>query len=351
MGKRMLYAVATMTGTAVGIGASAAGLLRHQASSLRRGFDGDADRPFPSVAEAMPAPAGTVPDDEEPATLAVIGDSWVCGIGIDDPDAAPAMLIARGLARLLGTSVRVESTARPSALSDDLSAQVDEILRSGRLSRQGSDSPRSDQRRFAIISIGTGDVIHPIHGPIGIPALNQAINRLQREGRYTVFVLVCPNLGGLPGLRDPLKTVLRRSSRVLAGSQWLAALSARAVPLQATGSLTGTTRKSLLNESGRFPSALGYAQLASTVLSAIAERIDAHIAVDRTHDIPDDTREAPADTDIEDADTDVEAPADTATDTEASADSHRGDDADGSASGDAPKAEEATPAEAGGTER
>lgn len=334
MGKRMLYAVATMTGTAVGIGASAAGLLRHQASSLRRGFDDDADRPFPSIAEVVPPPAGTAADagpatgDDDPATLAVIGDSWVCGIGIDDPHDAPAMLIARGLARLLGVTVRVESTARPSALSDDLAAQVDEILRSTRLSRQGSDSPRSDQRRFAIISIGTGDVIHPIHGPIGIPALNQAINRLQREGRYTVFVLVCPNLGGLPGLRDPLKTVLRRSSRVLAGSQWLAALAARAVPLQATGSLTGTTRKSLLNESGRFPSALGYAQLASTVLAAIAERIDARIDVDRTHDIPDDTREAPADAEAADTPTDAaNAPADAATPVEA------------------------TPAEAGGSDR
>lgn len=292
MGKRMLYAVATMTGTAVGIGASAAGLLRHQASSLRRGFDGDGDRPFPTIAEEVPAPPDH--DDGGTASLAVIGDSWVCGIDVDDPADTPAMLIGRGLARLLGTAVRVQSTARPSALSDTLSEQVDEILSSGRLARHGSD-PSSDRRRFAIISIGTGDVIHPIHGPIGIPALNQAINRLQREGRYTVFVLVCPNLGGLPGLRDPLKTTLRRSSRVLAGSQWLAALSARAVPLQATGSLTGTTRKSLLNESGRFPSALGYAQLASTVLAAIAERLEAPIAVDRSHDIPDDTRETPED--------------------------------------------------------
>jgi hypothetical protein len=116
--------------------------------------------------------------------------------------------------------------------------------------------------------------------------LNQAINRLQREGRYTVFVLVCPNLGGLPGLRDPLKTSLRRTSRVLAGSQWLAALAARAVPLRSTGSLSGTTRWSLLNDSGRFPSELGYAQLSSTLLSAIAERIEAPVIVDRSLDIP-----------------------------------------------------------------
>src|SRR5699024_11980652 len=88
------------------------------------------------------------------------------------------------------------------------------------------------------------DIIHPIQATIGIPVLNHAINRLQREGRYTVFVLVCPNLGGLPGLRDPLKTSLRRTSRVLAGSQWLAALAARAIPLRATNSLSGTKRKS-----------------------------------------------------------------------------------------------------------
>src|SRR5699024_7778874 len=160
-------------------------------------------------------------------------------------------------------------------------------------------------RRFAIISIGTGDIIHPIQATIGIPVLNQAINRLQREGRYTVFVLVCPNPGGLPGQRDPPKTTLRRTctdlarsqeqaalparrrpSRVLAGSHWLAALAARAVPLRATNSLSGTKRKSLLNESGRFPSALGYAQLSSTLLAAIAERIEAPVVVDRSLDVP-----------------------------------------------------------------
>lgn len=292
MGSRMFYALATMTGTAVGVGASAVGLLRHQAGALRRAFDEDASRQYSVFAEAVPPPHNH--DDDDSAALAIIGDSWLCGIDVDDAQAPPS-LIGRGLARILGTSVRVQTTARPSALSEDLPRQVDEILRSAWLSRQLSESWTAN-RRFAIISIGSGDIIHPIHGTIGIPVLNQAINRLQREGRYTVFVLVCPNLGGLPGLRDPLKMSLRRTSRVLAGSQWLAALSARAVPLRATGSLSGTTRKSLLNESGRFPSELGYAQLSSTVLAAIAERIDAPILVDRSQDIPEDTADPSEDT-------------------------------------------------------
>ena len=283
MGKRIFYTLATMTGTAVGVGASAVGLLRHQAGALRRAFDDDAARSYSTFAEAIAPPRNH--DDGDSAALAIIGDSWLCGIDVDDPSLAPPNLIARGLGRILGTTVRVQSTARPSALSEDLPRQVDEILRSAWLSRQLSES-WTVERRFAIISIGTGDIIHPIHGTIGIPVLTQAINRLQREGRYTVFVLICPNLGGLPGLRDPLKTSLRRTSRVLAGSQWLAALAARASPLRATDSLSGTTKKSLLNESGRFPSTLGYAQLSSTVLAAIADRFDAPVAVDRSLDIP-----------------------------------------------------------------
>lgn len=282
MGRRMILAVATMGATAVGAGASAVGLLRHQASALRRSFDDDENRRHSTFAEAIAAPRDR--DDGDSAALAVIGDSWLCGVDVD-PEHAPPTLIGRGLARMLGTTVRVQTTARPSALSEDLHRQVDEVLRSPWLSRQLSDR-WSEDRRFAIISIGTGDIIHPIQATIGIPVLNQAINRLQREGRYTVFVLVCPNLGGLPGLRDPLKTSLRRTSRVLAGSQWLAALAARAVPLRSTGSLSGTTRRSLLNESGRFPSELGYAQLSSTLLAAIAERIEAPVVVDRSLDIP-----------------------------------------------------------------
>ncbi|WP_246490665.1 SGNH/GDSL hydrolase family protein [Brevibacterium oceani] len=282
MGKRIIYTLATMGATAFGAGASAVGLLRHQAGSLRLAFDDDENRPYPTIAEAIAAPPHR--DDDDSAALAVIGDSWLCGVDVD-AEHAPPTLIGRGLARMLGTTVRVQSTARPSALSEDLHQQVDEVLRSPWLSRQLS-AQWSESRRFAIISIGTGDIIHPIQATIGIPILNQAINRLQREGRYTVFVLVCPNLGGLPGLRDPLKTSMRRTSRVLAGSQWLAALSARAVPLRATGALSGTTRRSLLNESGRYPSELGYAQLSSTLLAAIAERIEAPVVVDRSLDVP-----------------------------------------------------------------
>lgn len=87
VGKRMLYTLATMTGTAVGVGASAVGLLRHQAGALRKAFDEDAQRTYSTFAEAVAPPRNY--DDEDSAALAIIGDSWLCGIDVDDPAQAP----------------------------------------------------------------------------------------------------------------------------------------------------------------------------------------------------------------------------------------------------------------------
>ena len=75
-------------------------------------------------------------------------------------------------------------------------------------------------------------------------------------------------------IRNPLRTVMRRSSRVLAGSQWLAALSAGAMPLSLTRILSGTSHIGLVDESGLRPSPLGRRQLAAAILRAIADRLD-----------------------------------------------------------------------------
>src|SRR5699024_9375460 len=108
----------------------------------------------------------------------IIGDSWLCGVDVD-AEQAPPTLIGRGLARILGTTVRVQTTARPSALSDDLHRQVDEVLRSAWLSRQLSET-WNDSRRFAIISIGNGDTRHTIQATIGHPVLDHALNGPQQ---------------------------------------------------------------------------------------------------------------------------------------------------------------------------
>lgn len=270
------------TATALGLGLAAPaalaaavyGLMRLQSMRLRQAFDDDvaaAAVPQQSRLVDLRAPQSRALEDVDGGTehlpaLAVIGDSWLAGIAVGRRRRTPAMLIERGLAALTGRPVRLRSTAQAGARADDILTQVNSILADPllRRSRIGAQPPR-----YAVIAMGSADVIHPITGSIGLPVLTTALNRLQREGGYTVIVLTCPNLGSLPGIQQPLRTQLRRSSRVLAGSQWMLAVSTGAIPMSLNTVLSGTTKQSLIRADGRFPTPLGYAQLATAVIQRI----------------------------------------------------------------------------------
>lgn len=252
-------------------------LLRLQSSRLRRGFAeaaGDFDPPGlrtvvhpPGTHPPQPQTVGTATTgDDAPAdtaaSLVVLGDSWLAGSAPADP----ARLLSRGLASLLGMPVHLTALAEPSARAESLSTQIDRTLADPHLAERGGP-------RIAVLSMGTADILFPVTGSITLGVLSSALSRLQRAGFATVL-LCCPNLSSLPGIRNPLRTVMRRSSRVLAGSQWLAALSAGAMPLSLTRILSGTSHIGLVDESGLRPSPLGRRQLAAAILRAIADRLD-----------------------------------------------------------------------------
>ena len=254
-------------------------LLRLQSSRLRRGF-AEAAREFDppglrtvvhppgahaphshAVGDAPPGDGADAPADTA-ASLVVLGDSWLAGSAPADP----ARLLSRGLASLLGMPVHLTALAEPSARAESLSTQIDRTLADPHLAERGGP-------RIAVLSMGTADILFPVTGSITLGVLSSALSRLQRAGFATVL-LCCPNLSSLPGIRNPLRTVMRRSSRVLAGSQWLAALSAGAMPLSLTRILSGTSHIGLVDESGLRPSPLGRRQLAAAILRAIADRLD-----------------------------------------------------------------------------
>lgn len=254
-------------------------LLRLQSSRLRRGF-AEAAREFDppglrtvvhppgahaphshAVGDAPPGDGADAPADTA-ASLVVLGDSWLAGSAPADP----ARLLSRGLASLLGMPVHLTALAEPSARAESLSTQIDRTLADPHLVERGGP-------RIAVLSMGTADILFPVTGSITLGVLSSALSRLQRAGFATVL-LCCPNLSSLPGIRNPLRTVMRRSSRVLAGSQWLAALSAGAMPLSLTRILSGTSHIGLVDESGLRPSPLGRRQLAAAILRAIADRLD-----------------------------------------------------------------------------
>lgn len=240
---------------------AASGLLRLQAGRLRRAFTAAADASdAPGTRMVAEPPAFIATEDAPTAALAVLGDSWIAGSAPGDP----ARLLSRGLASLLGVPVNLSAFAEPSARAEALITQVDRALADPHLRTHGGP-------RIAVLSMGTADIVFPVTGSITLGVLSSALTRLDRAG-FAVVVLCCPNLSSLPGIRNPLRTVLRRSSRVLAGSQWLAALAAGALPLSVTSILSGTSHTGLVDPSGQRPSPLGRRQLAAAVLHEIAQR-------------------------------------------------------------------------------
>ncbi|WP_349828670.1 SGNH/GDSL hydrolase family protein [Brevibacterium litoralis] len=274
-------ALGFLTAAAVA-GTAVIGLLRVQSARLRAAYDLDARRRVPPVSRLVDphldhsvpldsARAVTDVDPQETPAVAVLGDTWLAGLSVGRRRKTPGVLIARGLSTALGSPIRLTALAQPSARAEEVAAQVDTLLTDPamRYARARVRSPR-----YAVVSMGSADVVHPVTGSIGIPVLTNALNRLEREGGYRVIVLTCPNLGRLPGVPRPLRTFLRRSSRVLAGSQWLTAVTCGQIPLSADEAIHGTTRPGPVSRTGRYPSPLGYQHLASAVLRRIVEDLD-----------------------------------------------------------------------------
>ena len=263
------------------IAGAGAALLRMQSNRMRALFERDLTLPGEDIAMTIgpddtSADAGTTsaPLDthsEDLPALAVIGDSWIAGMG----PGAPAALMGRGLSTLLGQRVRVRACTQPGARGEEMSEQIATVLADSRMrrSRLGSAGPR-----FAVISMGSADLVRPSVTRSGVAVFSSALNRLEREGGYRVVVLTCPNLGLLPGVRRPLRTILRRSSRVVSGSQWLMAVSSHALPISLNQVLSGTAQVGLLADSRRSPSPLGYKQIVAAVLARISADLESQIS-------------------------------------------------------------------------
>lgn len=264
------------------IAGAGAAMLRMQSNRMRALFERDLTLPGEDIAMTIgpddtSAEAGTTsaPLDthsEDLPALAVIGDSWIAGTGPGAP--SPAALMGRGLSTLLGQRVRVRACTQPGARGEEMSAQIATVLADSRMrrSRSGSTAPR-----FAVISMGSADLVRPSVTHSGVAVFSSALNRLEREGGYRVVVLTCPNLGLLPGVRRPLRTILRRSSRVVSGSQWLMAVSSHALPISLNQVLSGTAQVGLLADSRRSPSPLGYKQIVAAVLARISADLDSQV--------------------------------------------------------------------------
>lgn len=231
--------------------AGAFGLLRAQAALARR---------------AIGQPTETPPDAEglygahhggEPLTLALLGDSSACGLGVADPHQTPGAMLAAGLAECADRPVRLVCPAGVGAQSSDLPRQVAAVA-----------DARPD---VAVIMIGANDVTHRIRPATAVRHLDQVVRQLRQAGAEVV-VGTCPDLGTVEPVAQPLRWIARRASRELAAAQTIVVVEAggRTVSLgDILGPEFAASPAEMFGPDRFHPSAAGYASAAAAMLPSV----------------------------------------------------------------------------------
>ena len=239
-------AAAAVGATAV----AAAGLLTAQALEARR-------RIGPRTTTAPYADGRYGSGTGTSIRLAVLGDSGAAGLGATRAEDTMGALLASALAEVSGRTVTLSIHAVIGAQTADLDPQIDRALWT--------------RPHVAVIMVGANDVTHLVPRALSARRLRKAIRRL-REAGVEVVMATCPDLGTVKPVPQPLRSVMRRSSRRLAAAQASATLAEGGRPVS-LGSRLGPEfdeRPDVMFAEDRFhPSTDGYAAAAQALLPEV----------------------------------------------------------------------------------
>jgi lysophospholipase L1-like esterase len=240
------------------LSAGAFGLIRAEAALARR-----------TIGE----PTGEPPDADgvygahhpgEPLTLALLGDSSACGLGVDHPHQTPGAMLAAGLAECADRPVHLVCRAFVGARSSDLTRQVDGVE---------EVVPNPD---VSVLMVGANDVTHRVKPSTAVRHLDHVVRRLRDLGSEVV-VGTCPDLGTVEPVPQPLRYIARRSSRQLAAAQTIVVVEAggRTVSLgDVLGPEFAASPKEMFGPDRFHPSAAGYASAAAVLLPSVCAALD-----------------------------------------------------------------------------
>ncbi|MCU1609520.1 MAG: lysophospholipase L1-like esterase [Pseudonocardiales bacterium] len=268
---KTMAVVVTATGATLG---AAYGMLSQQGRRARRDIVIPGWVPFRADGVYLPDGTGPrAPSDPDIAMLAsavghspvlrlaMLGDSLAAGLGVDQPEQLPGVVLARGLANNSGRPVQLDTLAICGCTSRRLAGQVDAAL---------INPPHA-----ALVMIGANDVTRRIPPWESARLLGEAVSRLRAEGT-TVIVGTCPDLGTIPQIPQPLRAIAHTSSWALARLQHDAISAAGGLPVslaQLLGRDFRTQPDILFGRDHFHPSTAGYATACSLLLPTLCSAL------------------------------------------------------------------------------
>ncbi|MDQ6754988.1 MAG: SGNH/GDSL hydrolase family protein [Actinomycetota bacterium] len=232
-----------------GSSAAAALLFRVQGGIARRSIGRPLGDDAPSADRTYQRKLG------DPIRLLVVGDSIAAGLGASKPKHTLGARLARGLAAERQRSVQLRTTAVVGSESSMLAAQLDSL-------------PLGYRPDVVVIVVGGNDVMHRVRTAQAAAHLGAAVRRLRALGAEVV-VGTCPDLGALPVVPQPLRSLGRRASRRLAAAQVRAVQGAGGHPVslvRALGPMYLDRPEDMFAEDRFHPSSLGYRRAAKALL-------------------------------------------------------------------------------------
>jgi len=237
-------------GAAIGAAAAAAALLGVQASQTKNRIG-----PRTTVPPYHDGRYGT--GHGTSIRIAVLGDSAAAGLGAVDANDTMGAIIANGVNKATNRPVVLINHAVVGAQTKDLDAQINRAL--------------TAPPHVAVIMVGANDLTHLVPQPISERRLFHAIKRL-KDHDVAVVMATCPDLGAIKPFPNPLRQVMRKSSKSLADRQVAASTKAgaTAVPLGAIlGPQFDAWPDVFFAEDQFHPSSEGYRAAAELLLPAV----------------------------------------------------------------------------------
>ncbi|MBS4101765.1 SGNH/GDSL hydrolase family protein [Tsukamurella paurometabola] len=188
-------------------------------------------------------------------SLMVFGDSTAAGLGVDDAEHTPGVLLARGVVAETGRTVRLAVKAIVGATSKGLAGQIEAAF----IAKQIPD--------VAVIIVGANDVTALNSIEPSARRLGAAVAQLRGAGAEVV-VGTCPDIGVVQAIPQPLRSVIRRYGLQLAARQRAHVLAAGGHPVPFADTLTPEfldAPERMFSPDNFHPSAAGY-ELAARLL-------------------------------------------------------------------------------------
>jgi lysophospholipase L1-like esterase len=207
---------------------------------------------LPPVTDGTAWAAAGVDRRRRPLRMAFVGDSMAAGYGVYEAEQTLAAQLALLLSAQLRRSVRVSNVATVGARSADLRAQLTALR-------------TAEHPDLAVVVIGANDITHHASRTEAVRQLVLAVHRLLGGGT-AVVVATCPDVGSIPTLGEPLRTLARLRARRLAAAQTVAVRRAGASAIALAELGPSFLREPDMFGPDRFhPSAAGYRLAAELV--------------------------------------------------------------------------------------